>query len=82
MHAAPTTPHAPTIPANLAPKKQQRPLQPGEVTLTHRKLVFADADALPALELPTLPPLELSAPADPSPAAAADDALAALGTAT
>ncbi len=77
MHAAPTTPHAPTVPVNLAPPKQQRPLQPGEFTLTQRKLVFADANALPAL-----PVLELPAPADPSPAAAADEALSALGAAT
>lgn len=77
MHATPTTPHAPTVPVNLAPQKQQRSLQSGVFTLTHRKLVFADADALPVL-----PPIELPAPADPSPAAAADEALAALGTAT
>jgi hypothetical protein len=77
MHAAPTTPHAPTVPVNLAPHKQQRPLPPGGFTLTQRKLFFADADGLSAL-----PALELPAPADPSPAAAADEALTALGAAT
>lgn len=85
MHATPattppaTTPNAPTVPINLYPHKQHPPLQPGVFMLSHRKLVFAD----PATH-PELPGLELPAAVlgDPSPNAAADAALAALGAAT
>ena len=75
----PATPNAPTVPANLFPHKQRPPLQSGVFMLSHRKLVFADPATHP--ELPGLEPPAAMLP-DPSPTAAADAALTALGAAT
>jgi hypothetical protein len=76
-NSTPVTPNAKTVPANTLHHKQRPPLQPGTYTLSQRKLVFID----PAAQ-PDLPGLELPVPAYPSPTAAADAALDALGSIT
>lgn len=73
----PSTPNDRTVPANTSPRKPRPPLHPGTFTISQRKLVFRDS-ATP----PELPGLELPVPAHPSPTAAADAALAALGADT